>query len=258
MKVLVLVKEVPDTYGDRVLDLETGLADRAASDRVLDEIGERAVEAAVTLKEADPEGVEVVVVTMGPETASTGLRKGLAMGADRALHIQDEALAGADLTLTAEVLAAAARREGYDLVLAGVLSTDGTGGVVPAMVAEHLGVAHLTSLDSLEREGDRISGSRAVDGGVARVSAALPAVASITEALPDARFPSFKGIMAAKKKPLDAVALADLGVAASLTTPRSIMTAISAKPPRAQGTVITDEGDGGARLAEFLLAQKLV
>ena len=111
MKILVLVKEVPDTYGDRVLDPETGLADRGASERVLDEIGERAIEAAVVLKEADPDA-EVVLLSMGPESAQTGLRKGLAMGADRAVHVLDDALRGADLTLTAQTLAAAIRAEG--------------------------------------------------------------------------------------------------------------------------------------------------
>ena len=257
MRIVVLVKEVPDTYGDRLLDLETGLADRAASERVLDEIGERAIEAAVVIKEAAGDA-EVVLVTMGPESASTGLRKGLAMGADRAVHVLDAELAGADLTLTAETLAAAVRREEPDLVIAGVLSTDGTGAVIPAMVAEHLGAAHLTSMNSIAVADGRASGVRATDLGTAAVSAALPAVVSITEAMPEARFPNFKGIMAAKKKPLDAVSLADLGLTASLQTPRSIMTSIAQKPARSGGTVIVDEGDGGERLAQFLISNKLV
>lgn len=257
MRIVVLVKEVPDTYGDRLLDLETGLADRGASERVLDEIGERAIEAAVVLKEADPEA-EVVLVSMGPESVATGLRKGLAMGADRAVHILDDDLRGADLTLTAEVLAAAARRESADLVVTGVLSTDGTGGVVPAMIAEHLGVPQLTALASLQREGSSISGSRSSDGGTATVSTPLPAVVSVTESMPEARFPNFKGIMAAKKKPFETVTLADLGLEASLATPRSIMVSIGQKPPRAGGTVVVDEGDGGTQLAEYLISNKLV
>ena len=257
MKIVVLVKEVPDTYGDRVLDLETGLADRGASERVLDEIGERAIEAAVVLKEADPDA-EVVLVSMGPASVVTGLRKGLAMGADRAVHILDDALIGADLSLTAEVLAAAARRETPDLVITGVLSTDGTGGVIPAMIAEHLDVPQLTALGSITRDGGRITGARASDGGTATVSADLPAVVSITESLPEARFPNFKGIMAAKKKPFETVSLADLGLEASVSVPRSIMVSIGQKPPRAGGTVIVDEGDGGVKLAEFLISNKLV
>ncbi len=257
MKILVLVKEVPDTYGDRVLDPETGLADRGASERVLDEIGERAIEAAVVLKEADPDA-EVVLLSMGPESAQTGLRKGLAMGADRAVHVLDDELRGADLTLTAQTLAAAIRAEGVDLVIAGGLSTDGVGGVIPAMVAEHLGVAHLTALGSIERDGGTIAGLRGTDRGTARVSAALPAVVSISEGMPEARFPNFKGIMAAKKKPLETRTLADLGVTASLDTPRSILVSVATKPPRTAGTIIVDEGDAGEQLAAFLLANKLV
>ncbi len=257
MKVLVLVKEVPDTYGDRVLDLETGLADRAASDRVLDEIGERAVEAAIVVKESNDD-VEVVVMSMGPESVGASIRKALAMGADRAVHVQDPALAGADLTATSEVLAAAIRAEGFDLVVAGNVSTDGGGGAIPAMLAERLGVVALTSLNSLELVDGVVRGGRMTDGGTQRVSAALPAVVAITEALPDARFPNFKGIMAAKKKPLGAVSLADLDLSITLDSPRSIMTAIAARPPRAAGTVIADKGDAGTRLADYLVSNKLV
>ena len=257
MKIAVLVKEVPDTYGERSLDPETGLAEREASDRVLDEIGERAVEAAVVLAESSPD-IEVIVISMGQDSAASGLRKGLAIGAQRAVHVLDPLLLGADLTLTAETLASAVRREGVDLVVAGNVSTDGSGGVVPAMIAERLWVPHLTSMGSLEVVDGLVRGRRSTDLGTASVSAALPAVVSITEAMPEARFPNFKGIMAAKKKPLDAVSLADLGVEAGLGTPRSIMTSIATTPARGAGTVIVDEGDGGQQLADFLISNKLV
>ncbi|MBN9613267.1 MAG: electron transfer flavoprotein subunit beta, partial [Actinobacteria bacterium] len=181
MKILVLIKEVPDTYGDRKLNLETGLADRAASEAVLDEIGERATEVALAYADAH-EGVEVVVVGLAPESAATTIRKALAMGADSAIHVLDDALSGADLSLTAEVLAAAVRRAGFDLVITGNASTDGSGGVVPAMLAEHLEVPHLTGLSSVELTAEKVSGSRPVDGGVQQVSAPLPAVISVTEA----------------------------------------------------------------------------
>ena len=197
MRIVVLVKEVPDTYGDRKLDLETGLADRAASETVLDEIGERALEVALSYADAH-HGTEIVVLSMSAESAAATVRKGLAMGAASAVQVVDERLSGADLGLTAEVLAAAARRTGFDLIVAGNQSTDGTGGVVPAMVAELLGVPHATNLNSVELTDTEVSGERATDGGAMRVSAALPAVISITERLPDARFPNFKGIMAAK------------------------------------------------------------
>jgi electron transfer flavoprotein beta subunit len=258
MKIVVLVKEVPDTYGDRVLDLETGIADRAASERVIDEIGERALEVALTYADAHA-GTEVVVVAMTPEAAAATVRKALAMGAGSALQVVDEALLGADLGLTAEVLAAAVARTGFDLVIAGNQSTDGVGGVIPAMVAELLGVPHATALTTVSIEDGTVSGTRASDGATVQVSASLPAVISITEALPDARFPNFKGIMAAKKKPFETVTLAGLGVDADpALAPRGIMTAISARPARAAGTKIVDEGDAGTRLAEYLIQNRLV
>jgi len=258
LKIAVLVKEVPDTYGDRHLDLETGLADRGASDAVLDEIGGRAVEVAVSYAEAN-EGTEVVAVTMGPESATKALREALAIGADSAVHVSDEALAGADLGLTAEVLAAAVERLDVDLVLAGNQSTDGLGGVLPAMLAELLGRPHATNLDAIEIAGDGITGTRASDFGAMTLSTPLPAVASITDRLPDARFPSFKGNSAAKKKPLETLTAADLGVAPeNPEAPRSILISVAARPPREGGVKITDEGDGGAKIAEFLDQNRLI
>jgi electron transfer flavoprotein beta subunit len=257
MKIVVLVKEVPDTYGDRKLDLETGLADRGASETVLDEIGERSLEVALSYADKN-EGTEVVVLSMSPEAAQATVRKGLAMGAGSAVHVVDEALRGADLGLTAEVLAAALRRTGFDLVIAGNQSTDGSGGVMAAMVAELLDVPQLTFLNTVELADGTVAGERAIDGGVARVSADLPAVVSITERLPDARFPNFKGIMAAKKKPFETLTLADLGVDADdPAAPRSIMLAVSEKPPRTAGVKITDEGDAGEKLAAFLIENRL-
>lgn len=257
MKIVVLVKEVPDTYGDRKLSLETGLADRAASEAVIDEIGERALEVALSYADKNP-GTEVVVLSMAPASASTTLRKALAMGAASAVQVIDDGLLGADLGLTAEVLAAAVQRTGYDLVIAGNLSTDGSGGVIPAMVAELLGVPSVTSLNSVEITETAVSGERASDGATMTVSAPLPAVVSITEALPDARFPNFKGIMAAKKKPFETVSLADLSIEAEdHSASRSIVIALSEKPPRSAGVKIVDEGDAGEQLAEFLIQNRL-
>lgn len=257
MKIVVLVKEVPDTYGDRKLNLETGLADRAASDTVLDEIGERALEVALSHADANA-GTEVVVLSMSPESAAATVRKGLAMGASSAVQLVDEALAGADLGLTAEALAAALQHIGYDLVIAGNESTDGSGGVLPAMIAELLDVPNATSLNSVEIADGEVRGERASDHGTMRVTAELPAVISITEALPDARFPNFKGIMAAKKKPFTTLSLAELGVDAETTeASRSIMISLGEKPPRTAGTKIVDEGDAGERLAEYLVQNRL-
>jgi electron transfer flavoprotein beta subunit len=256
MKIIVLVKEVPDTYGERKLDLETGLADRAASEPVLDEIGERALE--VALSYADKNEAEVVVMSMAPERAATTIRKGLAMGAASAVQIADPGLAGADLGLTARTLAAGIRKTGFDLVIAGNLSTDGSGGVLPAMLAELLDVPNLTALSTVEIAADSISGTRTTDDGTMRLSAPLPAVISITEALPDARFPNFKGIMAAKKKPFETLTASDVDVdPQDLSVAASIMTAIAEKPPRSAGVKITDEGDGGTKIAEFLIENRL-
>ncbi|MDQ0895681.1 electron transfer flavoprotein subunit beta/FixA family protein [Agromyces ramosus] len=257
MKIVVLVKEVPDTYGERKLDLETGLADRAASEAVLDEISERALEVALSF--ADSNDAEVVVVSMAPESAAATVRKGLAMGAASAVHVADPALAGADLGLTARVLAAAIRRTGFDLVITGNLSTDGSGGVLPAMLAELLDVPNATALSSVEITADSVSGTRNTDDSTMRVSTKLPAVVSITEALPNARFPNFKGIMAAKKRPFETLSLADLGIEPNdFSVAMSIMTAIAERPPRAAGIKITDEGDGGTKIAEYLIANRLV
>jgi electron transfer flavoprotein beta subunit len=258
MKIVVLVKEVPDTWGDRKLSLETGLADRAASETVLDEIGERSLEVALSYADKNADA-EVVVLSMAPEGSAATVRKGLAMGARSAVHVADEGLAGADLGLTAEVLAAAIRRTGFDLVIAGNLSTDGSGGVMGAMVAELLDVPNLTTLNSVVIGDGVVSGERASDGAMMQVSAELPAVISITEALPDARFPNFKGIMAAKKKPFETLNLEDLGIEPEDPgASRSIVLALSEKPPRQAGTKIVDEGDAGEKLAEFLVQNRLV
>jgi len=258
MKIFVLVKEVPDTYGDRKLNLETGLADRGAGDVVLDEITERALEVALSFADKN-DGTEVVALSMAPETSTASIRRALAIGAGSAVHIADERLLGADLGLTAETLAAAIRRGGADLVITGNLSTDGSAGLIPSMLAEHLDFGAATALSAVEIAADAVSGTRAADDGAQQVSVALPAVISITEALPDARFPNFKGIMAAKKKPLEVLSLDDLDVSADPgAAPRTIMTTVSEKPPRAAGVKITDEGDAGAQLVDFLVQNRLV
>ena len=257
MKIIVLVQEVPDTYGDRKLSLETGLADRGASETVLDEIGERALEVALSYAAQHPD-TDVVVLSMARGGSAATVRQGLAMGAASAVHVADEGLVGADLGLTAEVLAAAAQRTGFDLVITGNLSTDGSGGVLPAMIAELLDVPAATALNTVEITGTEVSGERASDGATMRVTATLPAVISITERLPDARFPNFKGIMAAKKKPFETLTLADLAVEPeSHEWSRSIVIGLTEKPPRTAGVKITDEGDAGEQLAAFLIQNRL-
>ncbi|HLS00508.1 MAG TPA: electron transfer flavoprotein subunit beta/FixA family protein [Beutenbergiaceae bacterium] len=258
MKIIVLVKDVPDTYVDRNLSLETGLVDRESSENILDEICERAVEVALKASES-LDDVEVVALTMGRADTVETLRKALAMGADSGVHIDDEQLHGADLTLTAEVIAQAISKTGFDLVITGNNSTDGSGGALPAMLAERLGVPLASGLSSVEITADKVSGSRPDAEGVATISAPLPSVVSITEANPDGRFPNFKGIMAAKRKPVETYSLEDLGVEADPSqAPRSIMVSVAQRPPREAGTKIVDEGDAGKQLAEFLISNRLV
>ncbi len=255
MKIVVLMKQVPDTWGDRRLDTSTGWVDRASSDPVIDEINERALEAALTVAESAKDA-EVVVMTMAPGDVSESLKKALAMGCDSAVHICDDSLAGADAGLTAAVIAAAVRAQDADLVFAGNESTDGRGGLVPAMIAEYLGLPHLGTLGDIVVDGSTVRGVRRIDGGTQAVHASLPAVISVNESNPDARFPSFKGIMGAKKKPVVTLALADLDVTAPAG--RSAVLSTTVRPARSAGTVVTDDGTAAEQLADFLVSNRLV
>ncbi|WP_062464023.1 electron transfer flavoprotein subunit beta/FixA family protein [Demequina soli] len=257
MRILVLMKVVPDTYVDRSLSLETGLAVRTSEEAVLDEVDERALEAALTVLDRDPE-TEVIVLAMAPALAQSSLRKALAMGATHAVHVVDDALVGADVTLTAEALAAAARRVGFDVIAAGNASTDGGGGAVPAAMAELLALPAATFLSELELTAEGVSGVRVTEAATLRIEAPLPAVVSVTEAMPAPRMPNFKGLMAAKKKAIEVLSLADLGVdALDPEASRAIMIAIRERPPRSGGVRIVDEGDAGERLAAFLVENRL-
>jgi electron transfer flavoprotein beta subunit len=257
MKIVVLVKETPDTYGERRIDLETGLADRAASDIVIDEICERALELAVAHAEKNP-GTEVVALSMAPVAAEATLRKALAIGADSAIQIVDDELVGADIMLTGRTIAAALTRIGFDLVIAGNRSTDGQGGVLPAILAELLQVPSATNLDAAAITADGVTGSRTSDASTMDVAVSLPAVVSVSERMPEARFPSFKGIMAAKKKPFETLDLAALTVAADdPAEAHAIVVAAAERPARAAGTKIVDEGDAGTRLAAYLVENRL-
>ena len=257
MKIAVLIKEVPDTYGERHLDLETGLMEREGTDLVLDEVCERAVELALTYVDEHPES-EVVAISMAPVSAAGTIRKALAMGANQALHVSDDALVGADLGLTAEVLSAAVRRVQPDLVIVGNQSTDGTGGLIATMLAEHLDAAAATNLVSVEITDTEVRGVRVNEHATMEVAAEYPAIISITEAFPDGRFPTFKGMTAAKKKPIETIGLADLGIdAEDHSTARSIMLSVAKRPPREPGEKIVDSGDAGSRLAQYLAEQRL-
>jgi electron transfer flavoprotein beta subunit len=263
MNIVVLIKQVPDTYSERTLDPADGTLDRDATDAVLDEINERAVEAALQLKETH-DGSAVTVLTMGPDRATEAIRKALSMGADKAVHLTDDALRGSCAIQTARALAKVidtALPDGYDLVLAGNEASDGRSAAVPAMVADLLGVPALTHAREITVDGSAVTVRRETDDGITVLAAELPAVVSVGEKINEPRYPSFKGIMAAKKKPVSTLGLADAGIDPSevgLAHATSSVTSAQPKPPKSAGEKVADEGDGGRRIAAFLVAQKLL
>lgn len=259
MKIVVLAKQVPDTWSDRKISLETGMLDRDASDPVPDEINERALETALQYKEAHAEA-EIVVLTMGPEGAVASMRKLLSMGADSAVVVADEALAGSDTVQTARVLAAAIEKIAPQVVIAGNEATDGRGGVVPAMVAQLLEWPILPGLDTVELNATDVTGTAGVDGAVLSLHSELPAIVSVTEKSAEPRFPNFRGIMQAKKKPMDVWSLSELGLSAGpgAAEVRSVMVAAEARPAKVAGPKIADDGTAATQLADFLTTNRLV
>jgi len=260
MKIVVLVKHVPDATADRTFSDADHTTDRIGVDGLLSELDEYAVEEALTTAEAN-DG-EVVVLTMGPEQAADALRKGLQMGASSAVHVVDDALHGSDAVATSLVLEKAIRKVGdVDLVLTGMASTDGGMSVVPAMLGERLGLPHVGFVGELTVADGTVTGRRDGDAASETVEAGLPAIVSVTDQINEPRYPSFKGIMAAKKKPLETWSLSDLDIdpgQVGLAAAWSVVEDVTRRPPRSAGDVVTDEGDGGLKLVEFLAAQKFV
>lgn len=259
MKVAVCVKQVPDTWAEKRLRAEDRLLDRDSADGVMNELDEYAVEQALQIAEAA--GGEVVVVTMGPERAAETVRKALSMGADAGLHILDDALQGSDAIATATALAAALRDRGFDLIVFGSESTDARMSVIPAMIAELLGVAQLTFAQKVAIEGSTATIERVTDYGYDTITASLPAVVSVVEKINEPRYPSFKGIMAAKKKPVETIGIADLSLDPAAVGSRAAWSQVAdfaARPAKAAGVVVPDSGDGGVKIAEFLAEQKFI
>ncbi|MGO8886608.1 MAG: electron transfer flavoprotein subunit beta/FixA family protein [Streptosporangiaceae bacterium] len=259
MNIVVCVKQVPDTWSERKLQPSDSTLDRDAADAVINELDEYAIEEG--LRQAEAHGGEVTIVSMGPEKTSESIRKALSMGADKAVHVTDLALHGSDGLVTSAVLAQVLSRIGFDLVILGSESTDARMGVMAAMLAERLGVPQLSLAGQVDIDGASISIHRQADYGYDTVEASLPAVVSVVEKINEPRYPSFKGIMAAKKKPVETLSLADLGldkdqvgVGASATE----VVSFASRPPRQAGTIVTDDGDGGTKAAEFLAAQKFI
>ena len=259
MNIVVCVKQVPDTAVERTLRAGDGTLDRETPDGLINELDEYAIEEG--LKIAEAHGGEVTILSMGPGKAAESIRKALSMGADKAVHVSDEAIAGSDALATSLVLAQVLQQTGFDLVILGSESTDARTGVVPAMLAERLGVPQLTLASQVDVDGQSVTVRRVTDEGYATVTGQLPAVVSVVEKINEPRYPSFKGIMAAKKKPVQTLALADLSIGADAAGLAGSWTAVSdfaAKPPRAAGTVVKDEGDGGAKAAAFLAERKFI
>jgi electron transfer flavoprotein beta subunit len=261
--IVVLVKQVPDTWAERRLSESDKTLDRESVDAVMNEIDEYAVEEALRLKEAH--GGEVTVLSMGPERATETIRKALSMGADKALHISDPALHGSCAVQTAETIAAALGTIPYDLVVLGSESTDARLSVMAAMLSEKLGLPQLSGARKVTVEpaadGSTVTIERQTETGYDRVQGSTPAVVSVVEKINEPRYPSFKGIMAAKKKPVTTVTIADLGIDAGsvgLANATSEVVEMTPRPPKQAGQIVKDEGDGGAKIAEFLAAQKLL
>jgi electron transfer flavoprotein beta subunit len=254
---------VPDAQAERTFNASDNTTDRENVDGLLSELDEYAVEEALKIVEAG-EG-EVTVLTVGPDQASDAIKKALQMGADKGVHVNDDAIHGSDAIATSLVLAEAVRKIGdVDLVITGMASTDGTMGVVPTMLAERLGLPAVTFASELTVEGGTggtVTIRRDGDASTQTITATLPALVSVTDQINEPRYPSFKGIMAAKKKPVEQWALADLGVDASQVGLEAAWTTVSsfaARPPRSQGEIVADEGDGGSKLAAFLSERKFV
>jgi electron transfer flavoprotein beta subunit len=261
MKIVVCVKYVPDATANRTFSSDNTV-DRAGVDGLLSELDEYAVEEALKLKESGSDETTVVALTMGPDEARAALLKSMQMGADEGVHVKDDAIHGSDAVATSLVLAKAIEQQGADLVLCGMASTDGLMSVVPAMLAERLGLPQVTFASAVEVDGSTIRVRRDGDAATETVEGTLPLLLSVTDQSNEPRYPSFKGIMAAKKKPVAELTLADLGVDAGtvgMDAAWTKVTGFEARPPRSAGTIVSDEdGTGADQLVEFLAGQKFI
>ena len=263
MKIVVCVKHVPDAAGERGFDAADSTTDRVGVQGRLSELDEYAVEEALKIVEAG--AGEVTVLTMGPAAAADAIKKSLQMGAHAGVHVSDEAIAGSDAIATSLVLARAIEKIGadgvVDLVLTGMASTDGVMSVVPAMLAERLGLPQVTYASELTIEDGSVTIRRDGDASTLTITSSLPALVSVTDQINEPRYPSFKGIMAAKKKPVQTWSVADLGIdpaQVGLAAAWTAVESVTARPARTAGEIVKDDGDGGLKLAAFLVDHKFV
>ncbi|MCQ4080880.1 electron transfer flavoprotein subunit beta/FixA family protein [Streptomyces sp. RB6PN25] len=259
LRIVVCVKYVPDASGDRRF-AEDYTTDREAVDGLLSELDEYGLEQALRIAEVSGDA-EITVLTVGPDGANDALHKALSMGADQAIHVKDEAIHGSDVLGTSLILAKALAKAGFDLVMCGMASTDAATGILPALLAERLGIPQVTLLSEVAVDGGTVTARRDGDAATEQLQAAVPAVVSVTDQSGEARYPSFKGIMAAKKKVIQTWDLSDLDIEAEqvgLAGACTAVEAVAARPARSAGTVVKDEGEGGKQLAAFLAEQKFI
>ncbi|MBU3692060.1 MAG: electron transfer flavoprotein subunit beta/FixA family protein [Candidatus Nanopelagicaceae bacterium] len=266
MKIAICVKQVPDSWAEK--KMVNGLLDRESVDAVLNDLDEYAIEEALRIVEPLNEGKEspehtITLISMGPDRATEAIRKGLSMGADDAVLVSDAALAGSDAIATSKVLAEVIKNGGFDLVFCGTESTDARMSVVPAMLAERLGWAQLTFAGSVKVDAaaKSVEIARMTESGVENMSANFPCVISVIEKINEPRYPSFKGIMAAKKKTIENKSLADISISANevgIAGAWSVVESAQARPPREKGVKIEDSGDAGTKLADYLAEKRLV
>ena len=255
MNIVVCVKHIPDPNLPGELDADNRLK-REGVQGVLDPGDEFGVETGLQLKEA--QGGEVTLVSMGPATAQEAVRRGLSMGADKGILITDDTLKGADAYVTAKVLAEAIKKQEFDLVIAGVESTDGYSGTMASTLAEFLGLPQVTFVKSIESSDGSLKVDRQTADGYHVVECPLPAVITVTAGINEPRYASFKGIMAAKKKPLDQLSLGDLGLSGDdVKSWQTVATVVDAEARKA-GEVVEDDGSGAAKIADYLKEAKVI
>jgi electron transfer flavoprotein beta subunit len=256
MNIVVCVKQIPDPANPGRLDPSTHNLVREGK-LIMDDSDSYGIEMALQLV-AKAGGGEVTLVSMAAGGEKTGLRNGLAMGSDRAILISDVALGGADALVTAKVLAAAIRRVGPDLVIAGTESTDGYTGTLPVQVAEFLGLPSVSFSKRVDIEGAKVTVERQTESGYDEVEVRLPALITVTAGIVEPRYPSFKGIMAAKNKPVEELDLAGLGLELAEVAARQQVVSVQPAEVRQAGEIMVDDGDAHQKIIAFLEQLKVI
>jgi electron transfer flavoprotein beta subunit len=257
MDIVVCVKQIPDPAAPQSFDSSNNL--NRSGKLILDEADTYGVEMALQLVDKAGGG-EVTVVSMGSGADVAGLRNALALGATKAVIVSDDSLRGSDALSTAKVLAAAIKRESFDLVLAATESSDGYTGTTPVQLAELLGLPSITFAKAVSVEGTELKVSRQTEAGYDEVTVPLPALVTVTAGVVEPRYASFKGIMAAKSKPLEVLSVADLGLEGQVGAAgaREEIVSVEAAESRQAGEKYVDEGDGADKVVAFLETIKVL